>query len=415
MVPKLTMTYPLIAAGVAASVMFGTGVDAKTKKVPVAPALFDIEMRKKTKRPLGPSLSYSGYLNGAVLQERNRRRDDDRVDTNTQISSTLGVAFRAQITLGIVGFVHGTASLKRRWRDGATDATQSKWAWKEAHLSFGLSPSTRLTVGRMRFSDVNKWATDAAVDGVHVGIKGQQTVLEFAAVTGTRKNTSRYLIGHIAHATKRRMIGALAIYETDGPEVRWHLSGYRNQSVTLKFAHQWNVGLVLGDAANNRDAGLGLDWRGVVKLTDGRLKPQLIFGFAYGTPGFRQTGLHSNKTYDGGQMQFHRYGYVYQPNLTNIAVASVSYGIRPSRQFSMDVTAHLYAQPSPSTVWPDARIKGRTTGASGFLGGEIGVIGAWRPSKKSKVEFGAAKFLPGPAYEDRSSASRIFARYSIFF
>ena len=415
MVPKLKMTYPLFAAGVAASMILGTGVDAKTKKVPVAPALFDIETRKKTKRPLGKSFSYSGYLNGAVLQERNRRRDDDQGDTNGHFSSTLGLAVRAQITPGTVFFAHGAASLKRRWRDGATNATQSKWAWKEAHLSFALAPSTRLTVGRMRFSDANKWAADASVDGAHIGVKRQQTIFEFAAVKGTRKNTSRYMIGHIAYATARRKIGGLAIQETDGPDTRWHLSGYRNKIVTTKFAHQWNVGLVFGDVANNRNAGFGLDWRGVVKLKDGKLKPQLTLGFAYGTPGFQQTGLHSNKTYDGGQMQFHRYGYVYQPNLTNMAVATVSYGIRPSRKFSMDVTAHLYAQPSPSTVWPDARIKGRTTGASGFLGGEISVVGAWRPSKTSKVEFGAAKFLPGPAYEDRSSASRIFARYSIFF
>lgn len=413
--PRLTICSPLLAAGIATAMFCGTGLDAKNKKLPAAPALFDIETRKKTKRSMGAHLRYSGYLNGSLLHEKNRRRDDGASDTGGQVAAAFGIVGRLQIAPGIVGFAHGEAALKRKRRNGTFAGTNAKWRWKEAHLSFALSPSTQLSFGRMRFSDINKWAADASVDGIHVGFKRPQSVLEFAAVTGTRKNTSDYVIAHMSHATPRRTLGGLAVFERDGGAERVHLATYRNKIVTAKFAHQWNVGVVLGDAANGKRAGLGLDWRGVLKLKQGILNPQVTFGLAYGSPGFRQTGLHSNKTYDGGQTQFHRYGYVYQPNLTNLAVATISYGLRPSRKFSMDMTAHLYAQPSASTTAPDARIKGRTTGRSGFLGAELSLVGAWRPNKTSKIEFGAATFLPGPAYEDRSSASRLFARYSVFF
>ena len=96
-------------------------------------------------------------------------------------------------------------------------------------------------------------------------------------------------------------------------------------------------------------------------------------------------------------------------------VATLSYGVRPSRNFSMDLTLHAYAQPSASTIAPSARLRGATTGLSNYLGSEVSITGAWRPTRKTKVEFGLAKFTPGSAYVDRSNASRIYGRVSYYF
>ena len=89
--------------------------------------------------------------------------------------------------------------------------------------------------------------------------------------------------------------------------------------------------------------------------------------------------------------------------------------MRPSRKFSLDLNAHAYAQVSASTHAPDARVTGSTNGTSQFVGAEISLVGAWRPSKKAKVEFGLGGFQPGPAYTQRGSAKRIYARFSMYF
>lgn len=141
----------------------------------------------------------------------------------------------------------------------------------------------------------------------------------------------------------------------------------------------------------------------------------MMFGFAAGTEGYRQSGLHSNKTYNRGQTQVHRYGYAFQPDLTNLVVGSFAVGVRPSRKLSVDLGVHAYAQFSKSTTGPSARFHGATTGNSAFLDTEISLAGAWRPSRKTKVEFGVEHFNPGPAYIDQTPATRVYLRMTATF
>ena len=161
--------------------------------------------------------------------------------------------------------------------------------------------------------------------------------------------------------------------------------------------------------------GLGLDARVIAQIGEHDWNPQLTLGAAAGSKGFAQTELHSNKTYDGGQTQFNRYGYLYQPELTNLAVATVGFGIRPSRMFSLDFAAHAYAQIEPLATVPDARVSGTTTGGSALLGGELSLVGAWRPTKKTKFEFGLSVFQAGPAYQNQDMAKQAYARFSVYF
>ena len=98
-----------------------------------------------------------------------------------------------------------------------------------------------------------------------------------------------------------------------------------------------------------------------------------------------------------------------------LAVATGAVGLRPSRRFSVDLRAHVYAQLDASTVAPTARVSGRTTGQSRYLGHEISIVGAWRPSKKTKVEFGAGVFKPGRAYQNRNTSRRISLRMTQYF
>ncbi|WP_335753157.1 alginate export family protein [Sulfitobacter sp.] len=391
--------------------------EAGTKKAKAltAASVFDAEKRKRTKRKAGNRLSYSLYFSSRFQSERNRRRDDDVDDLSEGYAFYLGFVGRLDLGLGMIAFGHGEYDARSKTTHDQTYDLTTRWTTKEAFVSLEVNDEARITVGRMRFSDLNKWVADAAVDGIHFGHKTKSRVTELAAFTGTNKVTSTYLLAHHGRVRNNLRYGALGLIEKDGSDGRVHLAGYTNAVVSQRFSYELNVGLVAGDAANGKNAGIGFDVRTTQKMGSSTLKPQLMFGFAAGSTGYRQSGLHSNKTYNLGQTQVHRYGYVFQPDLTNLAVGSVAVGIRPSRKLSVDLGLHLYGQLSKSTTGPSARLSGATTGNSAFLGHEVSLVGAWRPSKKTKVEFGVGHFKPGPAYVDQSSATRVYARMSVTF
>ena len=110
-----------------------------------------------------------------------------------------------------------------------------------------------------------------------------------------------------------------------------------------------------------------------------------------------------------------RYGYAFQSDLTNLAIGSVAIGIRPSHKFSLGLGLHVYRQFKKSTVGPNARFLGVTTGNSAFLGTEINLVGAWRPNQKNKTEFSVRHFTPGTAFVDQTSATRAYMRMTVSF
>lgn len=388
---------------------------AGNKDAPQAPLVFDIDKRKKTKRPITDWLRISGYANLRFQGERNIRRDDGVSDRTDEIAAYLGFAARADLGHGMTGFLHAEVDVRDKQTHLRSYGRIMQPNLKEALLSFRTGDSGQLSIGRLRFSDPHKWVADASVDGLHYAVRSGDAAFEFAAVQGTRDVTATYLLAHTSRAADKRRAGVFAIAELDRADRRLHLSAYLGDQVSARFSYQLNAATVIGDAAHGRSFGVGIDARVLQKLGTGRWGPQITYGFAMGTPGFQQSGLHSNKTKDGGQTQFHRYGYVFQPELTNLAVGTLAYGLRLSRKVSVDLSAHAYLQPNRSTTGPIARIKGATTGKSRFIGSEVSLAGAWRPTKKSKLEVGIGRFMPGPAYADRSKASRLYMRLSVYF
>ena len=385
------------------------------KKQPRTPAVFDIDQRKRAKTQISSWLSGSLYANFRFLGEQNRRREDNNNDHLMQFITQIGVTGRAKLGDQGTAFLNAEIAREDKFTDFESSGRIDDPQIKEALVSFSISENTQLTAGRLRFSDRHKWVADASVDGVHFVSRADDALVEVAIVTGTRNIEGDYLIAHASRFSERTTFGAFAVAEQTKGESSFHLSGYYHNDMSADFSYQLNVGGVFGDGANDEPFGAGLDFRALKKVGHGTLNPQVTLGFAIGSPGYRQTGLHSNKTRDGGQTQFHRYGDLYQPELSNIAIASLAYGLRPSRSFSIDFGLHAYLQPRLSTTGPDARIRGDTNGISKDLGAEISISGAWRPTRSAKIDFGLARFFPGQAYLDQSNADRIYFKFSKYF
>lgn len=82
------------------------------------------------------------------------------------------------------------------------------------------------------------------------------------------------------------------------------------------------------------------------------LSPNFTLGWAMGTgdtnpddgvnTGFQPTGLGSNERRFAGIRQFRAYGETFDPDLGNVKIQTVGFGIRPDPQVSIDVVWHSY-------------------------------------------------------------------------
>lgn len=394
--------------------VYATEANAKkhARKI-IAPVVFDAFTRKKTKSRLNQTVSYSAYTSLRFQGERNLKFDDGVTDASDDFAGYIGTVLRAELNDNVQFFGHAELDIRHKSTHSQRYQPKRRLNIKEAQASFKFSEHSQLTVGRLRFADAHKWIADASVDGVHYGIKTKSSLFEAAIVQDLKKVGSRYALVHSARFRSEGHAGFYALAKETLGQRHFHIAGYTKKQASEKFSYALIGAAVLGDKQTDKSVGVGFDSRATYNL-DGLRKPQITFGFAAGTAKFQQSGLHSNKTYDGGQTQFHRYGYVFQPELSNLAVVSVGLGLRPSRKFSLDLHAHGYMQISASTIAPIARVRGTTTGISQFVGTELNLLGAWRPTKKTKVEFGLGGFNAGSAYTNPGTSKRLYARFSMY-
>ena len=391
---------------------------AKSKTIRT-PAVFDVQTRKRTRAEWASFLNGASYASLKLTQHTDRRRDDDTRDKTQRAQAYLGFAARADLGYGVIGFGH--AELTQTQAKSSSPVTDLKV--KELLLSAPLAGGLTLSAGRMRFRDRDRWVADSAVDGLHLGWRWSSGAalqgLDLAALRGTHKSPSNYAMTHLWQMAPGVVQGVFALAEDTAGGALFHLSAYHQRDVTARLSWHINAATRVGDTDTGRSSGAGFDARTTYKLSSA-LNPQITLGLAAGTSGFQQSGLHSNKTYDGAQTQVHRYGEVLRPELTNLAVASASYGLRPSRSFSASLTALAYTQvtssgPAPVTKLGGDLTAGETTGGARLIGHEINLSGAWRPTKTSKFEIGLGRFMPSRAYADTSPSTRMFARYTVNF
>lgn len=407
-----TLALVSIVAAAIAWAPFAAEAGYKKAKPLSVPSVFNAEHRKSTRNTWGKRLSYSGYAQFMAQGETNLRRDDAVQDRREEMALYLGVVGRVDLGRGAIGFAHGQLKWARKQSHSTRYDPTLQWTTKEAFVSFQLSAEQRVTVGRMRFSDLNRWVVDASVDGIHFAHQTPDKITELAAFAATGEDEGRYLMAHHGRVQGKLRYGAMALLEDVDQDRRLRVSGYAVGQMSKRFSYELNVAGMLSDRTGGA---LAMDLRTIQTFGNSHLNPQLMLGLAAGTADFRQSGVHSNKTYNGGQTQVHRYGYVFQPDLSNLAVGSVAVGLRPSKKFSLDFGVHVYGQLRKSRTAPIARVSGAMTGDSRFVGTEVSLVGAWRPSKRSKVEFGVGRFKPGRAFVDCSYVTRISIRLTTTF
>lgn len=136
-------------------------------------------------------------------------------------------------------------------------------------------------------------------------------------------------------------------------------------------------------------------------------RPTLTLGWAAGSgsaPGaavnrnYRQTGLQENKVRLSGMKRLQRYGELFDPELSNLRVATASFGLRVLPETSIELAAHHYRQRVAAPVVADMRLSQLPAGISPRLGHELDLLFAWRPTSQLELMLLLARFLPGDAF-----------------
>ncbi len=119
---------------------------------------------------------------------------------------------------------------------------------------------------------------------------------------------------------------------------------------------------------------------------------------------FRQSGLDANAGKFRGLGRFHYYGEVLRPELSNLAISTVSLGAPVTVRDSIETVWHHYRQPVADTRIAGAYLGIDPNGVAHDIGDEVDLVVSHRPNDAVDLEFVAGGFRAGPAFDSRQGA-----------
>jgi hypothetical protein len=137
-------------------------------------------------------------------------------------------------------------------------------------------------------------------------------------------------------------------------------------------------------------------------------EPRLVGGYAFGSGdsspeagsdrSFRQTGIHVNEAGFGGAERFAHYGFLLDPELSNLGIATAGAGLSLLRSSSLDLVYHHYRQVEPATSLRDARLVAELTGEHRDVGDGVDLVLALEEWERLELELIASAFRAGRAF-----------------
>ncbi len=182
------------------------------------------------------------------------------------------------------------------------------------------------------------------------------------------------------------------------------------------FEEQDDDSFITGTTASRRVRGSAFDIGATASLAL-PLRPSLSAGYARGSSGFRQTGLHENKTRIGGVKRWQRYGELLKPDLANLSVATLGAGVRVLENSSVELVAHRYRQVRAADSLAGARLSADPQGSRRAVGREVDLLVAVREWKHVEFTLKASHFKPGAAFaaDQRDAARAVEVGVSVNF
>lgn len=322
----------------------------------------------------------------------------------------------ARMPLGESAELRSRFSIRHRQQIGTENAlSESDFEIQEAHVRWwpGSNRNFRIRIGRQRFRDTREWYVDDFLDAVQLCYQTSLVRLEFALAKGLAGGTSRreqfHLIGDSRFTLPgRRYASARFLKRVDTgrqEELTWLGFGSRGR-VAGDLRYWFEHAILRGSdrkvpvRAWGNEFGLSYRFRA-------SLRPTISALYAVGSgdgdasdridSNFRQTRLNGNTYRYNGLRRRAYYGRILAPELSNIRVMSVDFGLRSGNRWSFNLSAHDYRQVHPSTHLGETRLDLSSTGTDDRLGRELNASFVWRRAPRLDLIFDAGVMLPGPA------------------
>jgi alginate production protein len=297
------------------------------------------------------------------------------------------------------------------------------WAWRPT------GSRAVVLAGRQTVQDEREWLFDDELDGVGFAWRGEGIgALGFTGrearlredLLGPRKRDGAdvaYLRLFSALAGERQAsLYALSVDERGfGDDERLRFLGARALGRLARQSRFWfELARVSGDVAGRRISGNGWDV-GVTRSFKGlSWRPSVTVAWARGSGddgagadgAFRQTGLQGNAVRFDGVASVDYYGHALDPELSNLSILTAAIGIRPSRDWSVDLAVHRYRQPVAADSIRDSKLDASPDGVNRELGHGLTLTFGLRLNEDAKIEASYGVFRPGAAFDADASDIR---------
>ncbi|HRP96653.1 MAG TPA: alginate export family protein [Rhodocyclaceae bacterium] len=359
----------------------------------------------------------------------NRDLDDATADALSQLVPELSTKIGYRASDRLRGFMELEAQASRtvsRGRDRSPQRDETELNLKQVYLDVDLiADRLSLRIGRQEFKDRREWLYDEELDGLRAFYRHAALSFELSATRqrlfvenllggdSANERIDRYMLHASYQPTREQRVGGYVLVrdagagtEEPGKSILFGLSAHGAAASALDY---WlELAALRGRDGVNRLHGHGLDI-GATYRFDLRFAPSLTLAHAFGSGdpnaddtvdrAFRQTGLQDNSYRFNGVENFQLYGQTLDPELSNLAVWTVGFGVRPSPRSSVDVIYHHYRQAEASRGrLRGARIRARAEGEHRDVGEAIDLILAYHEIPGLRLRARLGHFKPGRAF-----------------
>ena len=388
-------------------------------------------------------LSYDGYVESGSKYERDFDLNEDK--SNDISSHKLEAGFEFLVETGNQFNIYVETELSRLdYIENETNKTEKGWELIVEQAYFDLideQENFTWRIGRQRFKDDMEWIYDANLDGVRLFYNKEPFSLElsmteedsfdgnFLDAEYDKDEEIRNFVVLVSFAPKKKssFLGYLIYsdedeFEGNKPEDLLFVGLQSLGGENAGFKHWLNAAYVVGEREGSKDTrdieAYGYDLGGTL-IGDFSSKPSITLGFAYGSgdaernegkdENFRQTGFQDNYFRFNGVTKFKYLGEIFDPEITNISIATLGLGIRPTKKSSIDIVYHIYQQDVAVDRLTGTDIDRDPKGISKELGRELDIIFGSKELKNVYMEAILALFEPGEAF--KSNADDAFFLY----
>lgn len=356
-------------------------------------------------------------------QDLDNARPDDRIDTQASLRLE---AFWEPGEQGFLLF-QLRAQEQRRIDEDDPDERRSELRIGEAYGYWrnALGSGWDVQVGRQDFDERREWVYDQELDGLRLIRSAPNWRVELSATTilsnATQADQDKTnLIAYLSNNDFERQLAAYVVTRLDRRDesAATHI-GLRAWGPMAGGLEGWGeVAWLEGeDALGARRRGQGLDLGLLWPLYERRV--WLVAGFAWGSGAdgadgtFRQTGIADNTDAFGGVTTFRYYGEMFDPELSNMSIATLGVGARIAPQTSLDLVWHRYDQVEALASLVETGIRRTPNGVNRALGWELDLVLGSRAIPGLPIEAVLGWFDPGAALpgEDPAWVARLQLRY----